>query len=55
MTNHLKNSEVLFPTEILLDFWIASSQSIVQVHGNMYEAVDHCSKKSCSHLVAIKG
>lgn len=53
-TNHLKNSEVLFPTKILLDLWATSSQGIVQVHGNVYEAVDHGSKKSCMCLVAKK-
>ncbi len=52
MTNHLENSKVFFPAEILLDLGTTSSQGIIQVHGNMNNTVDHGCKERCNCLTS---
>lgn len=54
MTNHLENSEVFLPAEILLDLGTASRQGIIQVHGNMNNTVDHGCKERCNRFEGNK-
>ena len=39
--------EVAFPPEVFLVLWSQSRHSIVRVHDDMHEGVDHGTKESC--------